>query len=347
MSARSQLFPVWFEIARHAHRAPSPHNTQPYRLKIINLREAEVVFLPRRGLYVADPLGRFTWLTAGVFIEICSIAAHWLAFELEVIYDLTPMYANGDVETPQTIARLRLVPKDRPVDDLDPKLVLQRQTSRLPYDGTVCPPEVIGDLKAEGRRHNHEFETRIDAEAIRWVIELNKQALFHDLDDEGQRTELTKWLRFDQREEDLMNDGLSARCLTFNGPLLRSFFTHHKFWTMPGIRNVVGAVYGSTMKGIGTIGWLRGRYVTIEDWVTAGKVMIRLWLMLTRHGYYWHPYGSVITSEKARLNMIEYLSLPDEAGGERMVWLLLRMGRSAKPPVSKRLPLEEIVLCSC
>jgi hypothetical protein len=74
--------------------------------------------------------------------------------------------------------------------------------------------------------------------------------------------------------------------------------------------------------------------------------MIRLWLMLTSHGYYWHPYGSVITSERARLNMIKYLDLPDEAGGENMVWLLLRLGHSAAPPRSLRLPLEEIVLCS-
>jgi hypothetical protein len=44
--------------------------------------------------------------------------------------------------------------------------------------------------------------------------------------------------------------------------------------------------------------------------------------------------------------MIQYLDLPDEAGGESMVWLLLRLGRSAPPPRSKRLPLEEIVLCS-
>src|SRR5262245_23568361 len=306
MSEHSQSLRAWLEIARHAHRAPSPHNTQPYRLKIVSERDAEVVFLPRRGLYVADPLGRFTWLTAGVFIEICSIAAHSLGCELEITYDLSPMYANGDVERPQTIARLRLLPHSRPIDDLPAELILKRQTSRLPYDGSMCPPQVIAHLKAEARRHNHEFETRVDAEAIRWVIELNKQALFHDLDDEGQRTELTKWLRFDEREEDLMNDGLSARCLTFNGPLLRSFFFNHRFWTLPGIRNVVGAVYGSTMKGIGTIGWLRGRYVTIDDWIAAGKVMIRLWLILTQHGYYWHPYGSVITSEKARRNMIEY-----------------------------------------
>ena len=45
-------------------------NTQPYRLRIIDDQEAEVIFLPRRGLYVAEPLGRFTWLTGGVFIAI-------------------------------------------------------------------------------------------------------------------------------------------------------------------------------------------------------------------------------------------------------------------------------------
>jgi hypothetical protein len=346
MQSKAPSANVWLEIGRHAQRAPSPHNTQPYRLKIISDREAEIIFLPRRGLYVADPLGRFTWLTAGVFAEICSIAAHSLGYQLDVAYDFSPMYPNRDFETPQVVARLRLMPAAQKVDDLDADLILQRQTSRLAYDGTVCPPQVIDELKAEAARLGHQFETRVDADAIRWVVELNKQALFHDLDDDGQRTELTKWLRFDAREEDLMNDGLSARCLTFNAPLLRSFFVNHRFWTMPGVRQIAGAVYGATMKGIGTIGWLRGRYVTNQDWVAAGQVMIRLWLLLTKHGYYWHPYGSVITSEKARLNMIRYLDLAEEAGGENMVWLLLRLGHSAPPPLSRRLPLEEIVLCS-
>ncbi len=336
----------WLEIARYAQRAPSPHNTQPFRLKVLNQDEAEVVFLPRRGLYVADPVGRFTWLTGGIFVEICSIAAHSLGFELNVSFDYSPMYANGDTEAPQTIAQLRLIRNQAKVDDLDARLILARQTSRLPYDGSVCSPEVIAALKAEAETLGHSFETRVDQEAIDWVIELNKQALFHDMDDEKIRTELIKWLRFSSREEDLLRDGLSARCMMFSGVLLRSFFMNHWFWTMPVVREIVGKVYGSTMKGIGTIGWLRGRYVTNRDWVAAGKVMIRLWLILTKHGYYWHPYGSVITSENARQNMIQYLNLPDEAQGENMVWLLLRLGRSGPPPVSYRLPLEEITLCA-
>jgi hypothetical protein len=232
------------------------------------------------------------------------------------------------------------------IEDLDPQLILDRHTSRLPYDGTPVPTEVIDELKAEAERLGHRFETRSDKEAIRWVVELNKQALFHDLDNEPLRTELTKWLRYDRREEDLMRDGLSARCLTFSPALFRSFFTRHRFWTMPGVRNIVGTVYGATMKGIGTIGWLRGPYRDSRDWVAAGTCMIRLWLTLTRHGIYWHPYGSVITSEDARTNMIRYLRLPEEADGGDMVWLLLRLGRSKEPPLSHRLPFEEIILCA-
>jgi hypothetical protein len=336
----------WHRIAVYAQRCPSPHNTQPFRLRILDERNAELVFLPRRGLPTADPLGRFTWLTAGIFAEICSIAAHGLGYALTTEWDHSPMYEGGDTETPQTLARMTLRKSRSKIADLDPQLILDRHTSRLPYDGTPVPPEVIDELKAEAERLGHRFETRSDKEAIRWVVELNKQALFHDLDNEPLRTELTKWLRYDRREEDLMRDGLSARCLTFSPALFRSFFTRHRFWTMPGIRNIVGTVYGATMKGIGTIGWLRGPYRDSRDWAAAGTCMIRLWLTLTRHGIYWHPYGSVITSEDARTNMIRYLRLPEEAGGGDMVWLLLRLGRSKEPPLSHRLPFEEIILCA-
>ncbi len=335
---------VWREIGRYAQTCPSPHNTQPYRLKINGPADAEVVFLPRRGLPVGDPLGRFTWLTAGIFIEICSIAAHSLGFELHVTYHLDPMYPDGDVETPQVIAELKLEASSHKAD-LDAGLIMKRHTSRLPYDGKPIPQAVILELQQEAEKFGHSFEVRTDRESIRRTIELNKQALFHDLDNDTIRTELIKWLRFDEREALLMRDGLSAKCLHFSGRLLKSFFFHHGFWRFPVVGSIVGVIYKSTMKGIGTIGWLRGDYRTIDDWVRAGHVMIRLWLILTKHGLYWHPYGSVITSESARQNMLKYMKLADEEGGANMVWLLLRMGSSEQPPISERLPLEEVILC--
>lgn len=342
----SPLYSRWHSIAQYAQRCPSPHNTQPFRLRVVDAERADIVFLPHRGLPTADPLGRFTWLTAGIFAEICAIAAHGMGQEVTVHWDFSPMYPGGDTETPQVVARLELATPDRRINDLDPQLILDRQTSRLPYDGNPVAPAVLAELSAEAERLGHRFETRSDRETIDWVVELNKQALFHDLDDDALREELVGWLRFDAREETLTRDGLSARCLTFNGPLLKSFFFQHRFWTLPGVRDVVGMIYGATMKGIGTIGWLRGRYVGPADWVGAGTVMIRLWLILTRAGLHWHPYGSVITSETARLNMIKYLNLPEEKGEEDMVWLLLRLGTSPPPPSSYRVPVAEVLLCA-
>jgi hypothetical protein len=346
MQAQPGTSTHWQVLARYARMVPSPHNTQPFRLRVVDSYRADIVFLPRRGLPVADPQGRFTWLTAGIFSEICTIAAHSIGLKLDTTFEHRPLYPSGDVTTPQPIARLTLCDAGGSVADLDPQLILDRHTSRLAYNGAPCPTDVIGELQAEAARLKHRFETRSDDDAISWVVELNKQALFRDMDENSLRTELIRWLRFSGREEELMKDGLSARCLTFSGPLLRSFFLHHRFWTLPGVRSVVGAGYAASMKGIGTIGWLRGPYVDSADWVAAGRVMIRLWLMLTQHGFYWHPYGSVITSEDARTDLVRHLDLPDEEGGENMVWLLLRLGKSRKPPLSHRLPVEDILLCA-
>jgi hypothetical protein len=336
---------VWRNIARYAATCPSPHNTQPFRLKVLSADEAEVVFVPRRGLPVADPKGRFTWVTAGIFVEICTIAAHGLGFELAHRESFEPMYRDGDTETPQVVSRLRLMPATGPLEDFDPALILARHTSRLPYDGRPIPRDLIAEMQAEALRAGHRFEARSDKASIDWVIELNRQALFHDMENDAIRKELVRWLRFGRHEEDITRDGLSSRCLGFPGSLLRSFFTRPRFWTLPGIKQAIGWLYGTSMKGVGTIGWLRGPYASECDWMAAGHLMLRLWLTVTSHGYYWHPYGSVITSDSARGNMIEYLGLAAESDAD-FVWLLLRLGKSDAPPLSYRLPVEEIMLCA-
>lgn len=334
----------WQKIAKYLQLTPSPHNTQPYRLKVIDDNVAEVVFIPSRGLYVGDPKGRFTWLTAGIFVELGSIVAHSLGFEIDANFDFSPMYPNGDHETPQIIARLTLISAEKPIDDLNAGLILQRHTSRLPYDGKPVPGHVIEELKGEASRRGHTFNISTDPKDIEWIKTLNKNSLFYDLENKGIREELKGWLRYSKREAQQKKDGLSAECLRMPGALLHSFFYHHKAWMLPGLKQLVDKVYLSTMKGIGTIGWMQGPYVTLDDWVNAGRTMIRMWLILTSHGIYWHPYGSVITNDKSRTEMLKHLGLPDEKSGQNMIWLLLRMGYSQPPPQSERLPIEEILI---
>ncbi len=59
-------------------------------------------------------------------------------------------------------------------------------------------------------------------------------------------------------------------------------------------------------------------------------------LAATRHGLVLQPFGSVITNPTAHARLDERLPLGD-------LWLLLRIGYSAEPPPSARLPVEALL----
>lgn len=98
-----------------------------------------------------------------------------------------------------------------------------------------------------------------------------------------------------------------------------------------------------TMSGISTVGWLQGHFRDPDEWITAGRLMMRLWLILTRHGIEWQPYGSIITNDASRAAMVKKFGMSEGESGRDMVWLLVRMGYSDHEPAgSARLPLSEV-----
>lgn len=332
---------AWREIIEYARWAPSPHNTQPTRIKIVDDSHAEVHFKRERGLPVGDPLGRFTFLTFGIFVEILKISAASKGFRLEHRYQLSPLYQ--DEAKFQKIAELELK-KDTTVQDINAELIKKRHTSRLPYNDTKVPEHVIDELQKEAAKFDNSITVRNDKQAIKWVIELNKDSLFFDLSHKTYREELRGWLRYSHKEAATKKDGLSAEAMYLPGWLVRSFMYQHWLYTAPGLTTFAQYLYTKTMKGISTIAWIQGPYKDPGDWVRSGHLMIRLWLIMTKHGVYWQPYGSIITNDEARTKMIEKFEISDEKDGKNMVWLLLRMGYSAKPIESERLPIEELIL---
>jgi hypothetical protein len=333
---------IWRELAEYARWAPSPHNTQPLRIKVLDEGRADLCFVPERGLAVGDPPGRFTQMTFGITAEILRIAAHDRGFELNVRYLGKPLYQTSG---PEKVAELELVPAGEPIPDLDPALILQRRTDRNPYNNRLVPDDVIAELKTEAARYGHTFEIATDKQSIRWVKELNRDVLFHDLEHPTYRKELQGWLRFSDKEAADRRDGLSARAMVLPGWLLKAFFQRHRLFTMPGLKQVARAIYVGTMRGISTVGWIQGDFITPADWTRTGELMIRLWLILTKHGVAWQPYGSVITNDEARKSMVDKFGMSEGADGAQMVWLLVRLGYSGKTPVrSERLPLEEVLL---
>jgi hypothetical protein len=332
---------IWNELLDYARCAPSPHNTQPCRLKIISQAQAELYFVRERGLRTGDPKGRFTFLTFGIFVEILRIAASHKGYTLHYEYTKAPLYQTEEEQ--QFIAKLSLIEGAEP-DSLELDLIKKRRTSRLPYDNTEVAPEVIAELQAEASLFNNNIHTRRDNDSIRYVIELNRDSLFYDLEHEEYRKELREWLRYTHEEALKKKDGLAAETMHISGKLLHSFMFHHRIYTAPFIKQIVQRIYMSTMKGISTVAWIQGPYKNQDDWIRTGHLMIRLWLIITKHGLYWQPYGSIITNDEARVSMINKFNIKDERDGENMVWLLLRMGHSAPPPEAERLSFEELLL---
>lgn len=331
---------IWYKIGEYARWAPSPHNTQPARLKVIDDTHAQIIFVPSRGLYIADPKGHFTLTSLGIVTEICKIAAAGLGYKLIYTYRADALYPGGDYETPQLIADLTLR-TDKTAKDLNPQLILKRRTSRLPYNSRKIDQRVVQELQKEAEAWGHRLVVRDDPEAIRWIIELNQDSLFNDLEDRGIREELKKWLRYSHQEARKAKDGLSAEAMQLPGWLMKSFFHKHGFWTLPGVKQFTHWVYGRTMRGIASIAWIQGPFVTTNDMLRTGHLLIRLWLIMTQYNVYLQPYGSIITNDKSRQAMLKKLSIGDEAGGKQMVWLLMRLGYSNEPPRSERLPIEK------
>ena len=67
---------------------------------------------------------------------------------------------------------------------------------------------------------------------------------------------------------------------------------------------------------------------------------MRLWLAVTSHGLYLHPFGSVITNPVSHARLADRISVDDQG---RELWLLLRLGFCAEPPRSARRPAAEMI----
>src|SRR2546426_3306205 len=91
---------VWKLLLETAIHAPSPHNVQPWRVRILSELRADLLIEKRRTLPKEDPTGSFIILTMGLFIEALRILAANRSFKLH--YEL---YQAPSQFTPEHIAK--------------------------------------------------------------------------------------------------------------------------------------------------------------------------------------------------------------------------------------------------
>jgi hypothetical protein len=324
---------TWRELLRYARWAPSPHNIQSWKLRPLSETAAELVVDERRTLPVTDPLGRFVVVGLGVFVETLAVAAHAAGYELDVEPD------RGPLRPGEVFARLGLRPAA--VDDLSPELILARRTSRLPYDGRPVESDVLRELGAVAAASGQTFASSSDAEMVDWLLALNRDTLFYDLEDAPTRAEIGRWIRYTAAAAASRGDGFAPACLGFPGPILFLFFRLPWLAALPGLRGALHRLYFATMHGTRTIAWLTAPFSCTDDWLRAGRALARLWLTMTAHDVRLHPFGSIITNPRAHERLRERLTV---AEGDAELWLIMRLGYSDEPPQSHRLKASDVLV---
>lgn len=318
---------MWSDLVEDARRAPSPHNTQAWLLEAEDDTHARVSSRAERLLPVEDPDHRFLTCGIGIFVEALRVAA--AARGLNVYDELV-----GPAGPDALVARLELRGGQPRADDL--RLLLQRRTSRLPYDGRPAPQKTLDDLTRVAAGFGHTFRASADPSFVDWVVDLNTATLFYDLAEDDRRAEIRHWTRTSEREARAKADGFSPRCMGFPGWLIRAFFDHHR--ALRPIEPLVRRRFRRQLRGTATVGWIEGPWSTPREWYDAGRMLLRFWLAATARGLVLQPFGSVITNPTAHAQLDERITQTGDP-----VWLLLRLGYSDEPPQSARLPVGELL----
>jgi hypothetical protein len=338
LSNKKHDLPSWAELVDYARWCPTVHNLQPHKIKPLSATEAELWYDPSRLLPVEDPGAVFVTIAMGIFAEHLSIAASAKGAMVEMTPAIHPVDVNATGV--QKFASLKLVPA-KEAETLDRDLILKRRTSRLHYNGSPVDAAILEKIRKEAEKFDHEFFSLSAKDLVDYVIDLNQQTLFEDLESDPDRVELNGLFRYSKEEAATKKDGLWSTCMCFPGKLMKSVFTHHEKWNKGWRKWLLVRDYKASFKGTATICWFGGKFDNTADWLNAGRMLARNWLLLTKENVYIHPFGSLITNKDAYQKINGKFTQPQK---DRKIWMVFRAGYSKAPARSYRLSTEDIII---
>jgi hypothetical protein len=345
---------VWKTLLETAIHAPSPHNVQPWRIRIISDApdassitsplQADLLIEKHRTLPKEDPTGSFIILTMGLFIEALSILA--ANRSLEMAYEL---YQPPSQFTPEHIAKAKeeLLPfatltlrQERRGNGracYEDALFLTRRTSRISLLPNPVPEEDARALKDLAQQWGQKYEQVDSPEVIEAILAHNIEALFHDLNAADYHDEIVEWFRFTDRQSRRHRDGLDYRCMNSSRLSFLLAARFPKLMRLSIARPTLKKIYRSQLGAVPTVGMLAGPFWEPARAFQTGRFLMHFWLELAGRDLYLHPYGNLVTNHAAAAWCREALGISD-------IWLIFKIGFSDVPPKSYRRSVEEVLV---
>lgn len=325
----------WARVVAAATRAPSIHNTQPWRF--VSSPDRLRVFLdPERSLPVLDPTSRQQVISCGVAVEFAMIAlaADGVGADVELVPDATDPDHLADLHV---TGRREVTDEDRALSEA----IGRRHTVRAPFQSRAVPPELVTALQAEAGSYGTWVKPITDSEEEVATVFLISRAEEVERSEPAYVTELESWLRTDPDAV----DGVPVDAVPDADPhgrpsnwMIRDFVVgsrQRQRFLPPGDPDArPPAVERPAVLLMGTTN--DDRYA----WLLSGRALGRLLLHATAEGLAASPLTQALDWPATRHRLRAQLSL---IGHPQM---LLRMGYPTTPDAgtpSGRRPVDEVL----
>jgi len=321
---------IWEQIGSLARLAPTPHNTQPFRIRPRG-ESAEVVLLTARLLPREDHGNLYVAASFGTFAACLERAAGHFGRALRV----TPV-DRLDVPNLETLGSEVVVGTAELISEItrEPAELLQaRRTSRLPYHDRAIAPAALDALSRVCESYGHHFVHHAEPGIVQPLLKLNAEAIIDNLQLADEREEIRGWHRLGQTPE--FGDGLWQEPMNQPAWELWSAFAMPSAFKLPGLRSFAVNRYLATQRGTRHIALLCGAFCTWPELYRAGRLLLEVWLQMAKNGVYMQPMGSMLTNP-------QYIAEIAKRFGRSDCWLVVRLGYSDEPPRAPR--LESIVI---
>ncbi|WP_166391222.1 Acg family FMN-binding oxidoreductase [Nocardioides ochotonae] len=321
-----------YEVVALACRAPSVHNTQPWRWRVDGT-SLELYADCSRALPAADPRGRNLVLSCGAALHHAEAAARALGWE-------PTLQRRPDPAEPGLLARIHLADRDPDARETpgaqDPAVVLraihERRTDRRRFTSWPVPVSRLERLAAAAVEQGGLSEPIVDVTARFRLELLISRAMSAQEGDERLLAEQRAWIDHSR------DDGIPADSVPEMGfgPLAhRSRFSRAARPEVPGpARDLVEASDGVVVIG--------GPDDSVEAWLRSGEALSALWLLATRTGLSVVPLSQVVEVDETRPALQH-----DVLGGRLVPHVVLRIGwqeisRSTHRATPRR-PLDDVL----
>ncbi len=319
--------------------APSPHNTQSWKFKILNDHEMLFYVDEKILLPATDPPSRQIHIGAGCFIETLAIGTTTLGYQTELEY-FPDGYSSSNDFGIKPVAKISLIKKDMLEDPLA-KQICKRQTNRREYNGDIITQnefnkieKLVNDSHSKMTFINTEREMKAYFDIFYKGFEIESKTF--------KTNEETRHLfRYSEKERAEKRDGISIPQMGYKG--IMKWLAENSLdngdkekWHS---EKSINLSLKSVLKGIestkGIILWKTDQNSYI-DWLKTGRDYVRFNLASTQLNLYVHPYNQAIQEYDEMKTVRNELNTLMNIKSEEKIQMIVRIGRCTTPYYSYR-----------